>query len=181
MPKHIFPLLSLGWNTGRLRLSLHVQELETKFKIEVLDGRRQAITSAQSVKDAADGCEALRNLADQARDTYDLVRSAVETALNDLGRTDRFQKGGMLLLEQQLHLTPVGQVILAEHPGVFGAVKDAVNNEIFLGAAGMLDSGEVVGRLTKESKLNEQEYWELRRALEPPGFDTQKGPDVSKI
>eukprot|EP00435_Cladocopium_sp_Y103_P040794 s93_g11.t1 len=143
-----------------LRLSVHVQELETKFKKEVLDGCRHAITSAHDVKDAADGCEALRKLADQARDTYDLVRSALESALNDLGRTVRFQKGGMLLLEQQLHLTPVGQVILAEHPGVFGAVKDAVNNEIFCGAAGMLDPGEVVGRLTRESKLNEQEQHE---------------------
>jgi len=150
----------------QLRLVVHVQELETKFKKEVLDGRRQAIISAKSVKDAADGCEALRNLADQARDTYDLVRSSLETALNELGRTSTFQKGAMLLLEQQLHLSPVGQVILAEHPGVFGAVKDAVNNDIFCSAAGMLDSGEVVARLTTESKLNEQEYWELRLALE---------------
>ena len=73
------------------------------------------------------------------------------------------------MLEQQLNLTPVGQSILAENPSIFGAVKDVRNNEVFHKAGMTEDIGEVVGRLVKESKLEQKEEWELANALKLPG------------
>ena len=150
---------------------MHVQDLETTLRRQVLDKHSHAIRNAQTTAAAVDSCVRLRKVAVEAPDTYAWVTPEIAAALKDLASTRAFQRDGMLMVEQQLQMmADVGQSIVAENPEIFGAVKEALNNEAFRKFGTTGDIGTVVARMTEASKLNGQEYWDLRRALELLGL-----------
>lgn len=93
------------------------------------------------------------------------LMSGLEDAFEDLQNNPNFSIKGLAALGMKLVQTPLGQTIVAEHPGFFGGVKDMQSNELFRRAGEKQNLEDVVGRLTGDSKLCGGEYHELVAAL----------------
>eukprot|EP00930_Biecheleria_cincta_P000883 TRINITY_DN102076_c0_g1_i1.p1 TRINITY_DN102076_c0_g1~~TRINITY_DN102076_c0_g1_i1.p1 ORF type:complete len:2570 (+),score=578.81 TRINITY_DN102076_c0_g1_i1:70-7779(+) len=147
-------------------VSNHVMELETAFKAKVLNGPVRNLGRAKTVTEAVQICIEMRTVANQAPDMHEVVTSMLNAALRDLQNNPEFTTKGITTLGMQLGTTQIGQAIILEHAEVFGAVKDMHVNAIFRRAGETHNLDDVVGRLTQQSKLGAEEYWELVNALQ---------------
>lgn len=147
-----------------------VADLENDLRERVLNQQLDKLRSAQNIPDAVAASQRLRKVANDAPDTHEWVTAALEGAFQDLENNPAFNIKGLLALGMKLAQTPLGQNIVAEHPAVFGAVKDMQSNELFRRAGENQDLGGVVACLTRESGLGGQEYNELVVALQNHEF-----------
>ena len=140
-------------------------ELENDFRERFLMPHVNKLRCGVSIPDAATASQEIRKVANLAPDTHDWVTAALEGAFHDLQNNADFNVQGLAALGMKLVLTPLGQTIVAEHPGVFAAVKDMQSNELFRRAGEEQNLENVVGTLTRDSGLDGQEYHELVAAL----------------
>eukprot|EP00435_Cladocopium_sp_Y103_P044802 s2436_g12.t1 len=140
-------------------------ELENDLRERILNRQLNKLRSAQNIPDAAAASQEVRKVANSAPDTHEWVTSALEGAFQDLQNNAAFNVQGLAALGMKLVQTPMGQTIVAEHPGFFGAVKDMQSNELFRRAGENQNLEHVVGALTRESGLDGTEYHELVAAL----------------
>ena len=140
--------------------------LENDLKEGFLNSYLSKLRSAQNIPDAAVACQEVRKVANLAPDTYEWVTSALEDAFQDLQNNPAFNVRGLAALGMKLVQTPLGQMIVAEHPGIFGAVKDMQSNQLFRRAGESHNLESVVASLTRDSQLDGSEYHELVAALQ---------------
>lgn len=140
-------------------------DLENDLREQFLNQHLNKLRSAQNIPDAAAASQEARKVAISAPDTHDWVTAALENAFQDLQNNAAFNVQGLAALGMKLLQTPLGQTIVAEHPGFFGAVKDMQSNELFRRAGEKQDLEDMVGRLTQVSGLDGNEYHELVAAL----------------
>ena len=143
-----------------------LSDLENDLRERFLNQRLSKLRSAQNIGDAAVACQDVRKVADSAPDTHEWVTTALEDAFQDLQNQPAFNVKGLVALGMKLTKTLLGQTIVAEHPGFFGAVKDMQSNELFRRAGENQDLDKIVGTLTRVSGLDGTEYHELVAALQ---------------
>ncbi|CAJ1398562.1 unnamed protein product [Effrenium voratum] len=140
-------------------------DLENDLRERFLNLHMNKLRSAQNIPDAATASQEVRQVANSAPDTHAWVTSSLEEAFESLQNSATFNVKGLAALGLKLLQTPLGRIIVAEHPAFFNSVKDMQSNELFRRAGESQNLESVVGCLTRDSGLDGAEYHELVAAL----------------
>jgi len=139
-----------------------VAELERDFNAKVLEPLKDEIGQKTDVPGVVSKLVAMRAVADTVPEACSMVMEAVTHTVTALQSNPVFKKS-MRTLGLQLNATPVGRNIVAEQ-STFSMVNSMSLNALFR-KAGQTGSADNIARLVLDSGLDQDEYSELKRAL----------------